>query len=383
LEHDGLVKILVVLTYYHPHWTGLTATAKRVAEGLAARGHQITVLTSRFEPSLPPTEMVNGVRVVRLPTVARLSRGMVMPSFPRAAWRLIRQHDVVQIHTPMLEAPLLTWLARRAGVPSVITHHGDLVMPEAPFDQLVERVVTALLRRAFREADRVVVYSQDYLDHSRFLRPFARKCVPIRPPVLICEPDRKAVSDWRSQLGLVDHPIIGFAGRFVEEKGFDYLLKAAPLVARQLPKVRFLYAGDHDVVYEDFFRRCRPFVARASQFLVWLGLLRDRQRLANFYGMCDVFALPSRTDALALVQVEAMLCGTPVVATDIPGARTAVRATGMGRLVPPRDEAALAGGLLDVLANRNSYVRPRSAIAAVYSAERSLDEYERALTAFS
>ena len=46
------MKILTVLTYYHPHWTGLTANAKRIAEGLAARGHDVTVLTTRHAEEL-------------------------------------------------------------------------------------------------------------------------------------------------------------------------------------------------------------------------------------------------------------------------------------------------------------------------------------------
>ncbi|MBI4492553.1 MAG: glycosyltransferase family 4 protein [Chloroflexi bacterium] len=373
------MKILAVLTYYHPHWTGLTGVAQRVAEGMAARGHQVTVLTSRYRPDLPLDEVLNGVRVIRVPAVARLSRGMLMPTFPWAAARLIRAHDVVQIHTPMLEAPLLTALARRAGVRAVITHHGDLVMPHAPFDQFVELVVTALLRRAFVQADRVVVYTQDYLDHSRFLRPFAPKAVPILPPVAIPEPDRAAVWKWRSELGVAEQPLVGFAGRFVEEKGFDFLFKAIPLVVRKLPQARFAYAGDRHVAYENFYERCRPLVERVEPYLLWVGLHRGQQ-LANFYGMLDVLAVPSRTDNFPLVPVEAMLCGTPLVVADIPGARMAIKLTGMGRLVRARDEVALADGLRQVLADRSSYVRPHSELEAVFSLERSLDEYERALT---
>src|SRR5512136_666240 len=84
-DHLGeafVVKILVILTYYYPHWTGLTAYARRLAEGLARRGHKITVLTAQYWDTLPAEEMHNGVRIVRLKPVFRLSRGMVMPSFP-------------------------------------------------------------------------------------------------------------------------------------------------------------------------------------------------------------------------------------------------------------------------------------------------------------
>src|SRR5262245_49292316 len=104
------MKLLVTLTYYHPHWTGLTAYAKRLAEGMAERGHTVTVLTSRHSPDLATDEMVNGVRVVRLPVLARLSRGVIMPTFPRAAAQLIAEHDIVQVHSPFPETVLVTGL---------------------------------------------------------------------------------------------------------------------------------------------------------------------------------------------------------------------------------------------------------------------------------
>jgi hypothetical protein len=60
------MNLLVILSYYHPHWTGLTAHAQQVAEGMAARGHGVTVLTVRHERLLPAEETVNGVRIVRV-----------------------------------------------------------------------------------------------------------------------------------------------------------------------------------------------------------------------------------------------------------------------------------------------------------------------------
>ena len=100
--------------------------------------------------------------------------------------------------------------------------------------------------------------------------------------------------------------------------------------------------------------------------------------MPSFYALCDVVAVTSlnSTEAFGMVQVEAMLCGTPVVATDLPGVREAVRRTGMGRIVPPRDPDALAAALIDVVRNRAHYVRPRAAVAAEFDLERSLREYE-------
>lgn len=377
------MKLLVVLTYYYPHWTGLTAYAKRLAEGLARRGHQVTVLTAQFEPALEREDVHNGVRIIRLPTLTRMSRGVIMPGFIGVVNRLAKENDVLQVHTPMLETNIVTRIGLRNNKPTVITHHGDLVMPNNPRDQFIERVVTGLMTQGERESARITVHSCDYADNSKFLSPFRFKLECIYPPVEIPEPNQEQVASWRAELGLTNHQLIGFAGRFVEEKGFDYLLKAIPHVLRKIPNAKFLYAGEINVVYEHFYEQWKQLVTQESAHIVQLGLIRDQQRLANFYAMCDVFALPSRTDCFPSVQIEAMLSGTPVVANNIPGAREVVRVTGMGKLVQPRDEHALADGLVEVLCSRAAYTKSRADIRQVFDTERTLDQYEHLLTSLA
>lgn len=373
------------LTYYYPHWTGLTAYAQRLAEGLAQRGHQVTVVTSWFDRNTPREELYRGVRIVRLPAPIRLSRGRIQPSFYSVVRWLVREHDVVQVHTPMLETWLVGALAHRAGRKLLMTHHGDLVMPAGLWDQFVQKTVGYLQDRGAASADVISTHSQDYADHSDYLRPFADKVVAIYPPVEIPRPDAAAVAAWRAELGLNgdrEHSpgkLVGFAGRFVEEKGFDFLMRAIPLVREQLPECRFAYAGDPNVVYERFFQQCVALFDACSADVTMLGLIRDPQRLANFYAMCDVFCVPSRTDCFPSVQLEALMCGTPLVTADIPGAREVVKVTGMGRLVEPRNERALADGLVEVLTHRQDYVRPYEEISATFDMARSVQEYERLL----
>jgi len=373
------MRLLSVLTYYDPHWTGLTAYAQRLAEGLARRGHEVTVLTSRHSPDLAPAEQRNGVRVVRLPILTRLSRGVVMPTFPMAAWQLIKSHDIVQFHTPILEAWLITALARLARKKALMTHHGDLVMPSGLLNRIVERAVTWMMVRGGKSAARVSVYTRDYAAHSRFLERFGSALVYIYPPIEIPRPDLAAMSAWKREIGLDGACVIGFAGRFVEEKGFDFLLKALPILKDRVPNVKLVFAGETNIVYERFYDRWKRLVEQNRAHIVMLGLILDRQRLAQFHAMCDVLALPSRTDALAAVQVEAMLCGTPVVAADIPGAREAVKVTGMGRLVRPRDPEALAEGLIEVIRDRPRFVKDHDTVRAIFDPERSVTEYETLL----
>lgn len=373
------MRILMVLTYYHPHWTGLTAYAKRLAEGLGRRGHAVTVLTSRHESHLPLEETIAGVRVVRLPVAGRLSRGVVMPAFPAALWRRMREAEVVQIHTPLLEAPLVTIFGRALRRPVVFTHHGDLVMPAGAVNRVIEGSVTSLMRQALRMATRITVHSGDYARNSRFLSPFLYKLDAIYPPSDLPAPDRAASAAWRRELGLENRPVVGFAGRWVEEKGFDYLLQAIPRVRNVMPDAHFVYAGEPNIAYEDFYRKCESYLEPVRDHVTMLGLITEPQKLANFYALLDLFALPSRTDCFPSTQVEAVLSGTPLVTADIPGAREVVSVTKMGLLVPPRDPAGMARGILEVLANRDDYVRPPEEIHRIFSLERSVTEYESLL----
>ncbi len=371
------MKVLYVLLYYVPHCTGLTIHVQRIAEAMAARGHESTVLTARYSRALPPEEVINGVRVVRLPTFLRISRGMLMPTFPVAAWRLIGEHDLISIHTPLLEASLVTtWARLRKRRPVVITHHGDLVLPAGWFNRFIEFVMYRIYRAAARYASAVIAYSQDYADHSSYLRPVMPKVRPIYPPVTIPRPHPEGVAALRRQYRLEGKTIVGYAGRFVEEKRPDLLLRTVPYLSARFPNLRVVFAGEYRIRYEHFYERCLPLIESLNDRVVFLGLIRDPQTLADFYAMCDVLVLPSGTECFGLVQAEAMLCGTPVVVSDTPGAREVVRVTGMGEIVPRGDVQALAQAIARVLDEPSRYIQPPERIAATFSLERTVSAYE-------
>lgn len=124
----------------------------------------------------------------------------------------------------------------------------------------------------------------------------------------------------------------------------------------------------------------QPLVARVGDRCEFLGTLSERE-LAAFYSACDVTVLPSvnSTEGFGLVQLESMLCGTPVVATDLPGVRIPVQMTQMGLIVPPRDAAALAHAVVDVILNRPNYVQPRAEIEHHFPFEQLVERYEKLL----
>lgn len=379
IDRQRRLKILVSLLYYHPHPTGLTIHVQRVAEELARRGHEVTVLTARYDSSLPRDEqMLNGVRVVRLRTLPlAISRGMLMPAWPWAALALALRHDVIWANLPMLETAALAIVSRLSGRAVVATHHGDLILPRTTLNRFIGAVMYRFYTLLARRAAQLVAYSEDYAAHSRWLAPYRDKVSVISPPVTMPLPDRKKAADLRSRWAPDGGPLIGFAGRFVEEKRPDLLLRALEVVAEAFPEVRVVFAGQHNIAYERTQEHHASLLERWRDRVLFLGVLQGMQAMADFYAACDVLALTSDSECFALVQVEAMLCGTPVVMTDTPGGRVPVKATGMGRLAPVGDWRAIGEALVAVLQEPARYRRPRGEIERAFCFRDTVDRYER------
>lgn len=374
------MKILHAITYYHPHLSGLTIYVERLAAALAARGHEVTVLASQHLEELPRVEEREGVRVVRAPVLLRLHKGVVSPAFTTTAWRLMQQHDVLNLHLPLIEAGPLTLLARRgARRPVVLTYHCDLRLPPALTSGPIEAAMTLTHRLAGRYANRIVTYTRDYAEHSAFVSRYLPKVETVFPPVIQEPPPPGAAEALRARLTPGGERLLGFAGRVATEKGIEYLLQALPAIEEAVGPVRVVFAGPFEgVVGERYFEQLGPLVEQHRARLDFLGSLYGAD-LAAFYGAIDCLVLPSTnsTESFGMVQVEAMLCGTPVVASALPGVRQPVRVTGMGEIAPIGDARGLATALIRVLRQREHYIRPRAEIAARFDLAATTGFYER------
>jgi glycosyltransferase involved in cell wall biosynthesis len=374
------MKILIVLTYYTPHISGLTIYVERLARSLAQSGHQITVLTSRFDRNLPCRESMEGVSIVRHPVAFRLSKGVIMPGFLLRALSLMARHDVASIHLPQAEGGALAFLARVvARKPVVLTYHCDLKLPKGLFNRVVERMVFASNMLAALFADGIVSYTRDYADNSPLLSRFAAKIRVILPPIVMPSPEPAAVAKLRERYHAENSPIVGFAARFAEEKGIDCLIDSIPLVAVRFPEIKYLLAGETSrVIGEKVWERLQPKIEANRRHLEIVGTIPNGE-MGNFFGVCDLLVVPSinSTESFGLVQVEAMLSGTPVVASDLPGVREPVRMTGMGEVVPINSPSALAEAIIKLLSDRVRYLRPRSEIADMFNLADTISAYER------
>jgi len=376
------LRILIVLTYYRPHTSGLTIYAERLARGLVARGHQVTVLTSHthVDRSYPHDTVENGVRIVRAPVLLRISKGVIMPTFGLLATRLVLEHDVICLHLPQFDAAGVAARGRLLGKPTTLTYHCDLKLPAGLFNWTVNQVVHVMNRLAGIFSDRVIAYTHDFAEHSPFLSLFRRKLEVIPPPVDLPTVDQEVVTAFAKAHNL-DHggPVIGMAARLASEKGVEVLLCALPRVLEVYPNASVLFAGQHrDVLGEEAYaRRLEPLFRRYQDHWRFLGVLSPSE-MAAFYPNLDVIVVPSlnSTESFGLVQVEAMLCGTPSIASDLPGVRQPVLQSGMGEVVPVGDSRALAEAIIRVVGNKTHYVRPLEEIVGRWSTRRTAAGYE-------
>jgi glycosyltransferase involved in cell wall biosynthesis len=373
------MRVLIALTYYRPNVSGLTIYAERLARALVRRGHRVTVLTSRFDRSLPPRETIDGIEIVRPWVALRVSKGVIMPNMGTWATRLALSHDVLSIHLPQFDAPGLVARGRLLGKPAVLTYHSDLSLPPTLFNRLANQVVNVSNRAAGIWADAIVAYTRDFAEHSPYLSRYLSKVRVIPPPVEVGSAPPEAVQAFRKKYNLEGRKVIGMAARLATEKGVEYLLEAAPTILERHPGTRFLFAGPFEnVLGEDAYaRKIAPLLTALGDRWTFLGTLPP-DGMAAFFKSCDVTVLPSinSTETFGLVQIESMICGTPVVASGLPGVREPVRLTGMGKVIPLRDPAALAGAVLEVLADRPKYVQPADKIIAMFSPDATAARYE-------
>lgn len=377
------MKILVVLTYYRPHTSGLTIYAERLCRAWAQRGHQVTVLTSQYDKSLPLEETQNGVHIVRVPVLFRLSKGVIMPQFGITANRLVRWADEIQLHLPQFDAAGVALRGRLLRKPTVITYHCDLRMPPGLMAQAANQAVLLMNNLAGIFTHRMVTYTRDYAENSEYLTRFMRKLHVIPPPVVLPQVALEAVQAFaQANNPQRRHPVIGMAARFATEKGVEVLLEAMPAILERYPDAQVQFAGPYQNIIgeEQYFARLSPTIEKYIALGNWrfVGSLSPEQ-MAAYYPNLDVLVLPSlnSTEAFGLVQIEAMLNGVPCVASNLPGVRQPVKVHGMGQIAPIGDSRGLAEAVLEVLEHREKYIADAAEIARRYDPDTIAAEYEK------
>lgn len=368
-------RVLLVSDYYYPHWTGISKSVHRLVQRLQDR-FDFTVLAIRHDPALPASEGTGSGRIERADATAQLSRGFVSLPLLQRFVRLMPATDIVMVNSPSAHVLPVSILAKLFGKRLVIFHQGDLILPRGLLNRAIERAFDLSSFISFALADRVSTYTEDYGRHSRVVRPFLSKFEPVVMPLPRSGESTTGGERTRSQVPSVTTVLFGFAGRFVEEKGFDVLFDAIPLVMDQVPGAHFVFAGETNMAYEDFFGRNTDRLNRVRDHVTMLGLL-DEDGMADFYSAVDFIVIPSRSDCFNLVQAEAMERGKPSIVADIPGARAMVNQTGFGLTFEKENPVALAQQLVAAARSSDTFADKHGNVVNFLDDDRNADRASR------
>ncbi|MEL6683465.1 MAG: glycosyltransferase family 4 protein [Pseudomonadota bacterium] len=357
--------VSIVLNYYAPYVSGLTETARIVAEGLAERGLRVAVVTTQHEKDLAKQEVLNGVDVFRAPVAFKIGRGPISPGFLPLVRRIAGQSKALHLHLPMLEAAAITTMVRN--IPIISTHHIDLWLAPTLMNRIQITSVNLSNRLAMRHSAHVVVNSEDQARHS-IMWPTIQQNPWSAIPAPCLDP-RGGAPAFRDGPG--HH--IGFLGRIVPDKGIEFLIQAFLQTAKE--EDRLLLAGEYDTVAGGSnIAELRQLIGGDTR-VQFLGLL-DRAGTRDFYASIDTFALTSVAESFGIVQAEAMMCGLPVVGSDLAGGRVPIQQTGFGVLTQPGDVPAIAQALTELRDFPQSEKdRLAAKSRALYGAENCITRY--------
>jgi glycosyltransferase involved in cell wall biosynthesis len=188
-------------------------------------------------------------------------------------------------------------------------------------------------------------------------------------------PDLKEAS-LRSDLGISPTvPLVGAIGRMVWQKGFEFLIRAMPNVLAASPETNLLLVGDGPLRIE------LEALAKQLSVLDKIIFTGFRSDISQILSTIDILAVPSLLEGFPMVTLEGMAMAKPIVATEIQGIIEQISGGSEGLLVPPRDSAGLAAGILKLVQHKELASRfgiaARSRVERFFSVERMVRETER------
>ena len=322
------MRIVQVTPFFHPHAGGVESHVRGVVRELTREGHDVTVVTSRYDRNLPVEEETEGYRILRSRTL-----GVVLDTpIDVGTRRVLRglSPDVFHLHYP---PPLTSYFATRElahrKVPVCLTYHCDLFLPGIAGRLIAGLYQTVFVPSTLDRTSRIVVHTKSYGSTSAALRGREMTVIPSAVDLERFRPGLDA-SQLRSDLKLEGKQVLVFTGRLVPHKGVDVILRALVELPRSVtlvvvgvgPRLPTLVGLARRLDVDDRVRFC-PAVSDED--------------LPRYLALGDAFVFPSqnRLEGFGLVVAEAMASGLPVVIADMPGVREVIEPGVEGLLAEP------------------------------------------------
>ncbi len=345
---------------------GMNVYVRELSRELGRMGVEVDVFTRSQNAAIPRVvRMGEQVQVIHLPAgpEAPMARAEIHGHLDEfvdgiEAWRLTRgvEYDLIHAHY-WLSGVAALGLRDRWGVPVLQMFH-TLGRPKNRAARSSGELEPAIrLREETRivgAADRIVAAND--VERAELLRAYGAGAqriatIPCGVDTELFTPGDRAAA--RRELGLDARPVLLWVGRMAPIKGLDTLLAAVGRLCAAGTEARLLIVGGdaddppngHEVSLRAQIRRLGLDGA-----VSFVGP-QPQERLPTYYAAADVTVVPSYYESFGMVALEAMACGSPVIASRVGGLVTTVRDGVTGFLVPESDVAALAERIAALVAD--------------------------------
>jgi glycosyltransferase involved in cell wall biosynthesis/MoaA/NifB/PqqE/SkfB family radical SAM enzyme len=352
------MKVAQIICTFPPYKGGMGNSVYSFAKELDTLGVDVTVFTPAYDEQ---TALDANFTVVRLKPWLKYQNAGFIPGL----YRHLKNFDVIHLHYPFFGGAEVVWLYKflHPKAKLIVTYHQDSIV-----DKGWRKYIFALYNKFFlplviKNANIVTCSSLDYIGHSNLSKYYfidAKKFVelPLGIDTKFYHPQDKNL-ELLTELGFSTHDkIILFVGAMSTTHGFkgvDVLIKSgAKLKEVGLPaqagnEFKMLFVGNGNLVEE-----YKHQIKKAGlEDVIRIKTGATNIDLRDYYNLAYVSVLPSinKSEVFGLVLVEAMACGKPVIASDLPGVRTVVVNKEGGLLVEPGNVDDLADKLRWILTN--------------------------------
>ena len=339
------MKILQLGKFY-PIRGGVEKVMFDLMLGLSIEGVECDMLCAAYQEKGFTRVMSNKSKLMVVNTVREVAATMIAPSMVLKLKQIAKNYDIIHVHHPDPMAAFALLCSGYKG--KVVLHWHSDILKQKSLLKLYMPIQKWLINRA----DVIVGTTPVYVKESPYLQEVQHKVTYL--PIGVChlESPIKQVMDLRRKY-LGKH-IVFSLGRLVPYKGFAYLIEAA----KHLDDNYMVLIGGTGPLRDELQAQIEALGLQDRVKL--LGYVSDVD-LPAYFEACDLFCMSSvmKTEAFGIVQIEAMSCGKPVVATKIPESGVSwVNQDGVSGLnAEPCDAEDLAKCIRGILADENDYAR--------------------------
>ena len=355
------MKILFFSPYFYPYISGVTVSSKRILDYLK-KNNDITILTFLFNRNPDKDVNLNKLNVIQVPYLFKISKGFISPQSIIYFLKFVKNSDLIILSQPNFEGLLLALIAKVLGKKIISIFHCQVFLEGNILSKIVNFVLNISMKTQLNLSDKIVVYTKDYIDSLPYFKKLVNKTVDVLPPIKKYSSDKEFLNKLLKLKG--NQIWIGYAGRISVEKGIEYLVEAVNnIVIPVKTGIQIIFAGPYgaDVAGENYYySKIISLLKKYKIKSLFLGNLRS-DNLGAFYKSIDILALPSinQTEAFGMVQAEAMMNGTPVISSNLPGVRMPIKLTRMGVITEPKNAKQISRTILSILEKKYKFTNDK------------------------